>query len=403
MSSTSPKGRAWRWSSLRELISFEEAKSVILSAVKPVEDVERVRLSGAAFRVLAEDVRAPSPFPPFDRSTMDGFAARASDIEGASMLSPAVLKLKPDGPISSGECCPISTGNPMPEGADCVVPLEFCERRNGEVLVKKSVPPWANVARKGSSVGEGDLLLPKGSLLDFAAIASLACLGVGEVPVYRKPLVKLISMGDELIPPGSPPEEGKVYDSNTYFLKAFCEKCGCEVDAALLPDSRELLKRALKNRYDVAILSSGTSVGEEDIVLDVLEKLGAEFLFRGMRCKPGKPTSFANLNGKPVFALPGNPFSAMAVFKTLVEPALLKMGHLPASQRKERLPMAGYVVLDPGKTNILPVRIEGGKAHPLPVPSWDVVGARGSDGIAIIPEGIEYVQEGDEVEVIFWY
>ncbi len=321
-----------------KLTSLEEAWKLVEERIPPKPiGIEEVLIEDSLNHVLAEDVHSPISYPPYPRSIVDGYAVRVDDVRNAWEDRPVELVLKgelrigePPGKISiePGETVYVDTGSPIPDGADAVVPVEYTARNNSRVIIYRSVTLGENIAWPGSDVVRGELLFRRGEKITAYHIGVLANIGIRRVKVYAKPRIAIISTGDELVEPGVVLEPGKVYDSNSFSLKAMLERDGFRAErlGIIGDDERrleELLFKALKE-YDVVLLSGGTSAGVGDIVYRVLGRIG-ELIVHGLKLKPGKPTIIARVGGKPVFGLPGNPGSARNVYEVLVKPYLYRM------------------------------------------------------------------------------
>lgn len=319
------------------MLSFEEAREIILSNVAPMES-EVVQLLESLGRVVAEDVIAPLNLPSFDNSAMDGYAVRVRDCNRFSPLT--VSGYIPAGETASTEVLPgnavrIMTGAPVPAGCDAIVPLEDVEEAEeaGEkIWVVKSAPcTGQHIRRAGEDVKQGETILTAGTLIRVAAISMLASLGRTQVRVYRKPVVAILATGDELVEPGQPLAEGKLFNSNSVALAAAVREAGAiPLFLGIAGDNREHLRQMIADglRSDVLITAAGVSVGDRDFVRETLAELEVTQLFWKADIKPGKSVAFGMKEGNAVFSLPGNPVSAIVTFEELVRPALLKMmGH----------------------------------------------------------------------------
>ncbi len=320
------------------MLSVEEARQQMLETI-PVLPIEKRQILDASGYVLAEDVSATENIPPFDNSAMDGFAVISDDLQEASESNPRVLSVietiaagyAPKKQVASGEAARIMTGAMMPKGADAVVMQEETELLGDKVKVFESVVNAQNIRFTGESVQINDCVMSKGKILRPADISMLASLNSAEVTVYRKPTVAIVSTGDELTPIGKKLEPGKIRDSNRYGLFAQVQSTGgFPLDMDIAPDDETETERIFLNaisQADALITSGGVSVGEHDVVKNVLTKLG-EMNFWRVAMKPGKPQVYGFIHGKPIFGLPGNPVSSLVVFELFVRPALLKMaGH----------------------------------------------------------------------------
>lgn len=401
---------------VNRMLSLEEARSRVLEAVGTTDVVNR-NIVEAWGHTLALDVRAPHPVPPFDNSAMDGYAVRASDLEGATPEEPARLRVLQDLPagyvsareVGPGEAVRIMTGAPMPPGADAVVPVENTRSAEGEVLVLEPVSAGENVRRAGEDVKEGETVLLRGTRIGPAEMGMLASLGYAEVPCHRKAVVGIISTGDELLEPGEELRPGKIRDSNSFSLYGLV----LEADAVPLRlgpvrDDAAGLERVITEnveRVDAFITSGGVSVGDYDMVKDVLKRLG-EMDFWKVAMRPGKPQAFGKVQGKPLFGLPGNPVSVMVSFEMFVRPALLKM----MGRRDIFRPTVTAVLDTPvgrkkGRTELIRVVAEwrDGRYHAR------VTGPQGSgilksmvlgNALAVLPEDVGRLEAGDEVTII---
>lgn len=397
-------------SPFKTLISREEALRTSLSSVKPIEETELIPIEESLHRVLAEDVTSDKDVPPFDRAAMDGYAVKAEDTYGASDLTPKTLKLtgvlhageSTDTPINRGECIRIATGCPIPPGADAVVMVEFTEENEGRVSVYRAVYPGANIAQRGEDIKKGEIVLEKGTALTPAKIGVLAALGRRKALVYRKPRVAVIPTGIEVCEVGSELKEGQVYDVNSYTLSTVLRENGALVTKApIIPDSFEGLRSALKRflDHDLIVFSGGSSVGEKDLLVKVIEEAG-RVLFHGVQIKPGKPTLFGLVEGKPVFGMPGYPTSCLSNAYIFLVPVVRKMARLPPREpRTVKARMAKRVVSASGREQFLPVKLINGEAHPVFKKSGDITSLADADGYMILPLNLDVIDEGEEVTV----
>jgi molybdopterin molybdotransferase len=325
------------------VISVEEALDRILSRVTGLSD-ERVSLTVALHRVLAEDVSSPRDMPPWPASSMDGYALRSADTHGASAASPTHLALAgrvsagaiADRPLRRGEAFRIFTGAPLPEGADSVIPQEEVTAAGGVLLVSRPVDEGDFVRPQGEDIRTGDRVLERGRSLSAADIGMLATVGRSLVSVVRRPRVGILSTGDELVDPGGRIGPGQIPNSNSYSLIAQVIEAGAvPVSLGIARDRLEDIEARLRWGFgcDLLISSAGVSVGEHDVVKGALGRLGAEQHLWLVDVRPGKPIAFSTIpqDGKgalAVFALPGNPVSAMVTFELFVRPAILRVaGH----------------------------------------------------------------------------
>lgn len=318
------------------MVSYDEALRTILENVAPVGS-EQLPLSEAVGLVLAEAVTTPWDLPLWDNSAMDGYAVRTEDC-ARPCCKLRVTGYLPAGAsaegisVAPGCAVKIMTGAPLPAGADAVVPVEETEETSGEqVAIGAAVKHGQHIRRQGEDIRRGEVLLQDGTVLRPAEISLLASCGKPLVNVQRRPVVAILSTGDELVEPGTPPGPAQLINSNSIALAAAVREAGAVPRMlGIARDNRlshlEKLRAGLA--ADALITSAGVSAGDRDLVRAVLEELGVKFLFWKVAIKPGKPTAFGIFEGKPVFCLPGNPVSSLVTFETFVRPALLKMlGH----------------------------------------------------------------------------
>ncbi len=318
------------------MISFEEAQAAVSAEVSSGTASEEIDLLSAQDRVLAEDIVALFDVPPKDCSAMDGFAVMADDIMQAREELPITLRLV--GEIAAGQTAPaklwegeavqIMTGAPVPDGTEVVVPIENTIVHTDRVNILRQLPGGKNIRLRGEDVKKGEVVLKKGAWLRSTEIALLACLGYNKVNVKCRPKVAVLATGDELLEPGQPRQEGKIYSSNHYALAAQVRHAGGEpVLLGIANDTRAGLKKLLARglEYPILITSGGVSVGKYDLVKDVLEELGLETKFWKVAIKPGKPTLFGTYNKRLVFGLPGYPVATMLCFEHFIRPSIAQI------------------------------------------------------------------------------
>ncbi|MEM1834858.1 MAG: molybdopterin biosynthesis protein [Sulfolobales archaeon] len=382
--------------------------------------VEEVDLHHAWGRVLAEDITAVSDYPPFDRSEVDGFAVRSSDLEGVDEDNPVKLKIlgsvsvgeQPKFSVEPGTCVEVSTGAMVPRGADAVVPVEHTKRVGDYVYVYRSVAPGENVTHGGSDVVSGDVVALEGTLLGSAELVTLAGTGVSRVKVYRKIKVGVVSIGSELVEPGKQLKPGEVYDANSYYMGAALRELGAEVVFYGIVEDREdrlreVLRKAI-SECDVVITSGGTSAGAGDITYRVVDELGKPgVIVHGLKVRPGKPTFIALIGNKLLFGLPGFPLSMMMVFNILVKPVVARLLGLRGSYftyseeavLAERV--AGYLGVDRLVPVVLRIRrgTEGMLAFPIGYRSGSINTLLLADGFIRVKAGVPYIESGTKVLV----
>jgi molybdopterin molybdotransferase len=309
-----------------------------------------VSLSEALGYVLAQDVRTAMPLPRFDNSAMDGFALRSAASRGATPDRPVRLAIvqsifagdNRSHTIGKGEACRIMTGAPLPHGTDAVIPKERAQVEGSTLLVREAVGRYRHVRRRGDEIGKNEIVLRKGQHIHPGVIACLASVGKKTVRVIRKPVVSVITTGDEAVEPGTKLQAGQIYDSNSYMVSAMLEQMAMPAARCRrVKDHHTALANAVGaalERSDVLIVLGGVSVGDRDFLRRVLKKRGVREVFWRVRQKPGKPIYFGVKGRRLVFGLPGNPASAFTCFYLYVYPALQRL----AGKRKDHL--AGSVL-----------------------------------------------------------
>jgi molybdopterin molybdotransferase len=396
---------------IRETIALDEALALILDAAAPIDRTERVPLSGADGRVLAAAVTSAVDVPPFERAAMDGYAVRAEDTFGAGRHEPKTLRAiekvytgqVPSKTITAGECIEIATGAPLPAGADAVVMVEETEPGSaGEIRVFTPVYPRQHVGRRAADIAAGTVVVPGGALLTPARIGALAAIGAMDVEVFARPRLAILSTGNEIVAPGQPLAPGQIYDINGFTLSAIIAAHGgvpLVLPTAL--DTLDALSAAIDTALaeDVLVFSGGSSVGERDLILDVLLQRG-EVIFHGVAVKPGKPTVFGRVAGKPVIGMPGYPTSCLSNGYMLLVPMLRRMARLPPFEpRTVHVPLARRVVSTTGRHQFYTVRIVDGAAVPAFKGSGDITSMAHADGYIEIPAQVDIVEAGQIVDV----
>ncbi|HEY9773560.1 MAG TPA: gephyrin-like molybdotransferase Glp [Planktothrix sp.] len=331
------------------MLTYDEALALILANSHPLPVVERP-LSAILGHVLAEPLKTSFPLPLFDNSAVDGYGVRLADTKNASPESPQTLRLigeiqaggRAELALEPGSAMKIMTGGLVPRSVDAVVMREYCSEQNGSVAVGYAPEQGENVRYKGAEMGAGEEVLPAGQRVTPPVVGMLATLGYAAYKVHAKPTVAIVATGDELVQPGKTLQAGQIYDSNSFALDAAVRALGVETTAILhARDTREQTHKAFAEalaKSDVVISAGGVSVGDYDHVKDVLEQeLGAKTIFWRVKIKPGKPVYFGAVGEKLVFALPGNPVSALITYHLFVKPALLKLIGVPEPE-VERLP-----------------------------------------------------------------
>lgn len=396
-----------------------EHRAAALALAAPLEAVE-LPIAAAAGHVLARDVLADGPLPPWDNSAMDGYAVRAVDVAGAVAADPVRLRVVADLAAGSaatpvvgpGEAARIMTGAPMPPGADSVVPVEQTDGGTGVVVVREAARPGAHVRRAGDDARTGDVVVAAGALLSERRVGAVAAAGAGTVAVHRRPRVLVLATGSELVAPGEPRARGQIPDSNSFLLAAAVAAAVCDVvRVPPVPDDAGRLRDVLAEHgpdVDAVVTAGGVSVGAYDVVKEALTGWG-DVEFVAVAMQPGKPQGLGRLpGGTPVYCLPGNPVSVFVSFEVLVRPALLRMRGLASLDR----PTLRAVAEDgwrtpPDRAQYMPValREEGGswwarRAVPGGSGSHLAAGLAAADGLAVVPADTPEVRSGDPLTVM---
>ena len=311
------------------LLSVDEALAQLLSAAKPVADVEEVATLEATGRVLARPQRSTMDVPPLDNSAMDGYALRLSDLKAKNSLlvKQRIMAGSVGKPLEPGTAARIFTGAPIPPGADAVVMQEDCEVEGEQVTITKAPKPGEWIRRAASDIRKGGEILPAGKRLLPQDTGLAASVGIKTLPVYRKVKLGLFFTGDELVMPGEPLAPGRIYNSNRFTLRGLGEVFGCDVhDYGIVPDSLEATRNMLRRaagECDVVVTSGGVSVGDADFVKPAVEAEGSLLMWK-IAMKPGRPLAFGAIQKSFFIGLPGNPVSSFVTFLIFVRPFLLK-------------------------------------------------------------------------------
>jgi len=399
---------------IKHTLKFDDALKIVLDAAVPIDGIERVELSDADGRVASADVVAEFDVPPFTRAAMDGYAVVADDTIGASATEPRTLRCVdrvftgdiPTRGIVSGECIEIATGAPLPQGADAVVMVEETEPgSHSEIRVLAPVRASQNIGRQGGDVAAGQVVIAAGQVLTPSRIGAIAAAGLTDAQVFRRPTVAIVSTGNEIASPGQPLGPGQIYDVNRFTVEAVVKRHGGI--AAPLPitvdDAAEIGAAVDAARgHDIIVLSGGSSVGDRDLILDVMRQQG-RVVFHGIAVKPGKPTAFGWIGATPVFGMPGNPASCLSNAYMLLAPFLRKMARLPEWQPITRdVPLARRVVSASGRHQFYTVRVVHGRAEPAFKTSGDITSMAHADGYVEIPAETDIVEAGTMVTVKFF-
>ncbi|MEV0123384.1 gephyrin-like molybdotransferase Glp [Streptomyces sp. NPDC050703] len=431
------------------LWSVDEHLDDILATVRPLEPIE-LQLLDAQGCVLVEDVTVPVALPPFDNSSMDGYAVRVADVEGASEEFPAVLRVIGDVAagagkqvtVGAGQAARIMTGAPLPPGAEAVVPVEWTdgglgegpatgmrahsaapEGASGEVQVHRPAEARAHVRARGSDVRAGDRALSAGTVLGPPQIALLAAIGRGTVKVRPRPRVVVMSTGSELVQPGEELADGQIHDSNSFALTAAARDAGAiAYRVGAVGDDAETLRSTIEDqliRADLVVTTGGVSVGAYDVVKEALTSVGdpdeesgigagGGVEFRRLAMQPGKPQGFGTIgpDHTPLLALPGNPVSSYVSFEVFVRPAIRMLMGLPEVKRvsaRAELVCDEALGSPAGRRQFLRGRYdaEAGRVEPVGGPGSHLIAALAhANALIVLPEDTTSVEPGADVEVV---
>lgn len=401
------------------MISIADALAQVLAGIAPLP-AESVALHDVLGRVLAEDVVAAEDIPPFRNAAMDGFAVRAADLVGASRVDPARLRVVGHGPagyapsaeVTPGTAVRIMTGAPLVPGADTVVRFEETDSGDPVVAIGLAQDAWVNVREAGEDVRRGSIVLRAGMALRPAEIGVLASLDRALVAVHRRPRVAILSTGDEVAALGQPLRPGQIRDSNSHTLAALVRSCGGEpVALGVARDSIDDLTAALRAAHDADLIlsSGGVSVGDYDMVKDVLRAEGRIDIWQ-VRMKPGRPLAFGHLGERPFLGLPGNPVAAYVSFEVFARPAILRqLGHADCRKPTLTARLAEPIENRGGRQHYIRAEVTAGLDGPIVRPT----GEQGSgvltalvraNGLLVVPDGTDYLPAGAQVtvEMLHW-
>ncbi len=396
----------------RRRSSVEEVVALIGRRVEPLE-AESVPLSQAAGRVLAAEILAAAPVPPFDRAAMDGYAVRGEETFGADLYNPAVFQIvgrsRPglafQGVVGPGQAAEIATGAPLPDGADAVVKVEATEAEGSSVRVVEPTPPGRNVGRIGEDIAAGTVVLPAGRILRPQDLGVLSALGYPAVPATRRPVVAVIVTGDELLPAGSPSRGHRIADMNSVMLAALIARDGGIARVVgPLPDDRETLRAAIVEAAataDAVLISGGSSTGPEDHAPGLVAELG-ELVAHGVALRPASPAGLGFLGRVPAVLLPGNPVSCLCAYDFFAGPVVRLLGHRPAAwpYRSVERPMAHKLASAIGRVDYARVRIGPDGVEPLAISGASILSSTTrADGFVVVPADLEGYAAGASVVV----
>jgi molybdopterin molybdotransferase len=397
------------------MLTVEEARERVLARFQPLE-AEQAPLAEALGRVLAEDTLASEASPPFTNSAMDGYALRSADTRDASEQKPVRLRLAGEVPAGSvydgvaqpGEAIRILTGAPLPDGADAALQQELTEVADGWVTIRQPVAPGTNIRQRAEDVRPGSLLARAGVELGPAEIALLASLGVSPVAVRRRPRVAILATGDELTPLDQPLRPGKIYNSNTPYLIAAVARAGAlPVPLGIASDQADALRAKLKQAqgHDLILTSGGVSVGDYDLVKQILGEQGAMEFWR-VRIRPGKPLAFGFLGQTPLLGLPGNPVSAAVTFELFGRPAIRRMlGAAQVERPTITVTLAGGEQHRTDRRQFVRVRLasDDGQLVAHTTGAQDshlITSLQGATALLIVPEGEGVIRPGEKAQAL---
>ena len=399
----------------------EEAKEIIQEKFDELysPQSEIIDIADSYERITFSDTKSRIDFPPFDRSLKDGFAINAEDSYGVNEENPKRLKVIDfleagsftDKTVEPGTTVEISTGAPVPDGANAVVMVEFANRESDnpdlasdEVEILTSVTPSQDIGKKGSDVQAGQVILEKNKLLNPPKIGVIAAQGIDTVEVYKKPVVGVISTGNELLTNQEEIKPGKIYDVNSEMIKAGVESCGAEgrtlgIVKDVYDDLKAKITESLKE-CDILLCSGGTSAGVGDNIRQILDEIGTVYI-HGITVQPGKPTILGVVDGKIVIGLPGNPVSAIVIFNVFVAPSIKKLAGFVDEQPHKTIKgkLARRIHSPIGRMQYQLVRVEDGIVYPIFKDSGAIFSLASAAGYTKVSKQTEMVEEGEEVEV----
>jgi molybdopterin molybdotransferase len=403
-----------RMRGFRVRASVDDVIALIDARVRPLAG-EPVDLFDAWGRVLAADMIAPAPVPAFDRSAMDGYALRGEETFGASTYIPALFSLvgtarpgRPwDGRIDPGQAIEITTGSPLPDGADAVVKVESTERRGDSLFVSEPTPPGRHVGHVGEDVTEGTIVLRRGRVLRPQDLGVLSAIGSRTVPLFRQPRVTIVISGGELLDVGMTAQGCQIPDMNSVMLAALVRRDGglAAVVGPLLDDRGLLLETIVSaaRESDLVLISGGSSAGPEDHAPGIVAELG-ELAVHGVALRPASPTGLGFLGDVPIFLLPGNPVSCLCGYDFFAGRAVRILGSRSPEwpYRSAVYPLARKLVSVVGRVDYARVRIENGRVEPLAISGASVLSSTTrADGFVVVQEDLEGYAE--RTEVMVWH
>ena len=400
-----------------KIIESEEAFDIIQDVFNRCYSPEsdKIKTSDAYGRVLFDDVYSQIDFPPFDKALKDGFAIKSEDSYGVNEENPKTLEIidfleagsTTDKVVENGKTVEISTGAAVPKGADSIVMVEYANKNGDTVDILKSATPTLDIAKKGSDIEKGKLLMKKGEVLTPGKIGVLLSQGYEYVDVFKKPTVGVISTGNEIITPDRNLTFGKIYDVNGNMIKNDAVSCGADAKfLGIVKDNYDQLRdRILESlaEVDILIASGGTSAGLGDVMKHVLDELGKVYI-HGISVQPGKPTILGVVDEKVVIGLPGNPVSALMIFNAFVAPALTKLSGIEYDFGVKTIKgkLTKRIHSPVGRMQYQLVKVNGNEIEPIFKDSGAIFSLSTADGYVKVEKSVELVDEGEEVEVVLF-
>ncbi|HBB67340.1 MAG: hypothetical protein A2X28_04525 [Elusimicrobia bacterium GWA2_56_46] len=392
------------------MISFEKAIKLVLENSLPLPPV-KTRVEDSVGRALLEDVRSGVEMPPFNKSAVDGYAVRAADLAKSRELRRAGLIQAGcafKGALRLGECVKIMTGAPVPAGADAVVMVEYTSERDGLVRFEEGIKKGANIAFRGEDIRKGRKILARGTVISVSHIAALAAAGRSHVKTGALPEVSLVNTGGEIVPPGEKLGKNRIYNSNGPMLSAMLKADGIIAAPVIVRDDPGKMKSALAKalRADILLISGGVSMGDYDLVPEVLKSLGVKAVFHKVRVRPGKPMFFGRKGRTLVFGIPGNPVANFMAYLAYVRPAIRKLGRRPdyAPEFKTGVCAGRFAPKTPRRALVLSsvgAKTEYSLAGVSNNGSADILALAGADGFTMVKEGGSIERKG-KAKFISW-
>lgn len=387
------------------MISFDQAFSIVMDHVSFLR-TEKVDLGQALKRVCAVNIYADSDIPPFNKSAMDGYACRKIDIgKSLKVIEFIAAGQMPEKNIGINQCSKIMTGAPVPDGADCVVPVELVDASDPDNISITGEIRGNNISYKGEDICLGDKLISAGTLLEPQHIAILASSGISEITVAAMPRVAILVTGNELVEPWQKPAPSQIRNSNAYQLIAQLNVMRIEPTySGIIPDDMEILSEKFTlalSQNDIVILTGGVSMGDYDLVPEVFKKTGIEILFDSIAVQPGKPTTFGIHHDTKVFGLPGNPVSSFVQFEVLVKPMIYAMMKCHFKPIVFRFPMGiDFHRRNASRLGFFPVYLNNQEIFPVSYHgSGHLLSLAGAFGIMSIQPDVSDIKKGEMIDV----